>query len=103
VVKKQQEDFRFRTWANAQWAIQPTYQQSACWVDADCSKEKNFKVVKFYYFPNSKICVAQTRNGDCSLNWVYREGEFDKMHAYFRASCWIQPERFPPWWRLPSP
>ena len=103
VVKSQNEEAAFRVWANAQWAKQPTYEVLICGRSDDCKKEENFYLTKFFYFPKSEICKSQTREGDCSANFLYKDGEFEKMHEFFRASGWVQPERFPPWWRLPYP
>lgn len=90
-----------QAWINAQWAVQPTYTIPVCRAhQVDCKVLPNWELETFYYFPRGQVCPIQTRDGDCSDNWWIRPSELQAMEEFFFQTCWIQPGRFPPWWRI---
>jgi hypothetical protein len=88
-------------WAKSQWAVQPTYTVPVCRAHAvDCKVLANWEVETFFYFPSGQVCPIQTKDGDCADNWWMRPHELQAMEEFFFQTCWVQPGRFPPWWRI---
>ena len=104
IAQHQEKEAQFRAWADAQWAVQPTFVVPVCDpLAGDCKDPSRWWDQKFYWFPDSRICDIQSEYGDCSGNYYIRPAQLSEMEAYFASTGWVQPERFPPWWQISCP